>query len=270
MEKQKLIIGVLGCGYECEELIDRVLGPWITLKNNPNCPYQFIFSFVHGQFKEYVGLDGLKKPYIPNWAQGYKSSIDFFITPEPGSEAELRNLALRPLLQAGCDLIYLLDLQDEIYKAIEIEKTLKFVENNPFIAWFKGSLKNYVFDHRHYLAEPFTPARIYRTDYRGLKLKGFRFDNEMVYQDTVGRIGNNIVDHLQLPHLTLPKSVCWTTHYTWMSDEKGKKKCKYQAAHFGFDLCSYIWNDEKNVLEFNPAYYTRFNLPFPEVVEESS
>lgn len=270
METKKIVCGILGCGFECKELIDDVLAPWIHLKNDTNCPYKFIFSFVHGQFKEYVDLDGLKKPYVPDWAIEYKEHIDIFITPEPGTELELRNLALRPLIQAGCDLIYLLDLQDEVYKVSEIQKSLKFVDANPFICWFKGSFKNYVFDHKHYLSTPFTAARIYRVKYQEWRLGAFRHDNEMVYYkrspDSLGR-PENTIDHLQLPNLTIPKNICWVSHYTWPSNARGKSKYFYQVKRWGADLCSYKWNNEKNCLEFNPAYYIRTNQSVPEVIE---
>jgi hypothetical protein len=53
-------IGILLCGFECDELIDQVLTPWLEVKNK-NIDDQFIFSCVYGQFKEYADFFGKKK-----------------------------------------------------------------------------------------------------------------------------------------------------------------------------------------------------------------
>jgi hypothetical protein len=255
-----LKIGILGCGFNCEEHIHEVLSPWIELKKE--YPEVFHFSFVHRQFTEYVKINGLQEAKNPDWYPQYAPHLEFFSTGDPVSEAEARNVALMPLLDKQCDLIWLLDLQDEFYTREEILKIIQFVQDNPLVAWFKGSLKNYVFSDSCFLKEPFNPARIYRTKYNNYKLHGFRFDNEMVYHGTITR---DIKDHLVMPHLTIPQHIGWVRHLTWLNDEKSKKKAEYQRVRWGDSMCSYRWNHEENKLEFNPLYFKKFGKPLPEL-----
>jgi hypothetical protein len=259
-------IGVLLCAYSLPEYIPDCLAPWVEARARNLGGHTFVISAISVPFKEYKGKaeEDLESPVI---LQGYKDrgEIDYlFTTPKWEEEKVVRNTALNPLLEdEKCDIIILVDC-DENYILQEIEKIFKFVENNPFTVWFRGSLKNYIFDLYTYLKDPFCPARIYRVNPKGLKLYGFRFDNEMVYIDEQ----NRVIDHLDLPSLTIPKNIAWTVHKSWLSNSSSRDKTLYQALHFGPDFCSYRWNEEENKLEFNPNYFKKFGKTIPEVVVE--
>jgi hypothetical protein len=86
----------------------------------------------------------------------------------------------------------------------------------------------------------------------------------MVYISKNGEI----IDHAELSSLTIPKSLCWITHKTWISNEKTRLKTEYQKKHFGSSFCSYRWNYSENKLEFNPEYFQKFNKTFPKVLTD--
>jgi hypothetical protein len=259
-------IGVLLCSYSLPEYIHDCLRPWIEARQTKLGGHEFVISAISVPFKEYrdKAEEDAESPRI---LQEYKDKglIDYLFT-EPKWEEEkvVRNTALNPLLEVeNCDIIFLLNV-DEEYRLEEIEKMFSFVVRNPFIPWFRGSLKNYIFDRKTYLREPFCPARIYRTRLSNLRLYGFRFDNEMIYIDEQ----NRIIDHQQLPSLTIPKHICFATHWTWLSSEATKRKTEYQHTRWGSSMCGYKWDYERNRLVFNPEFYMARGLTFPETISE--
>jgi hypothetical protein len=52
-------------------------------------------------------------------------------------------------------------------------------------------------------------------------------------------------------------------HFSWLNNEKSKKKCEYQKRHFS-GVCGYKWNEKENKLEFNELYYRSIGqfIPF--------
>lgn len=262
-------IGVLACGYDCAEYIDKVLPPWITAKNMQLGGNDFIISIVHGQFKEYVELAGEESLIVPEWASRYKNGIDYIVSPPPGTETELRNLALRPLLEENCDIIILLDLQDEIYELNQIQTIFEYVFLEKWISWFKVSLKNYVFDEKTYLKDPFTPPRIFKVKTNGHILKAMSYDNDVIYEAIYMTPKGDIlkqVPHKELPNKTIPAHRAFIKHLTWLSNEKSKKKQKYQIKRW--NLCSFDWDSELNKLVFSKSYYDKLGQPFPETAKD--
>lgn len=266
-------IGFLMCGYECDEYIDRVLAPWVELKNQSSSD-QFVFSCVYGQFKEYAEMFGQQQVTKPEWANKYSDLIDNFILAEtPDSEANHRNLALKYLQDQQCDIIWLLDIQDEIYSLEGIKNIIQYVKSNEYYCWYSVSLKNYVFDEKTYLLDPFTPPRIFRTSFNGFKLKNFSFDNDPVYQDAkimdlpgidYSFDSTRYRSYKQFSNITIPVSVCGNVnHYTWLNNEKSKFKILYQNKHFN-GICGYKWNEQENKVEFNELYYRSIGqfIPF--------
>jgi hypothetical protein len=260
-------IGVIFCAYSLPEYISDSLRPWIEARQTKLGGSEFVISAISVPFKEYKDKTE-EDTESPKILQEYKEKglIDYLFTePKWEEEKTVRNTALNPLLEIEkCDIIFIADV-DEFYQVAEIERIIKFVERNPLTCWFRGSLKNYVFSNKEFLAQPFNPARIYRTKYNSYRLHGFRYDNEMIYHGTITR---DIQDHEYFPSLTIPKGVAFTTHWTWFSDENSKRKCLYQKERFGPDLCSYRWNDLENKLEFNPLYFKKFGKAIPETVKE--
>jgi hypothetical protein len=263
-------IGILFCGYRTIEYIDDSLTPWIRARAEKLGGNEFVISAVSAPFIEYKDTefaqdDGTQEVLRDYYKGGH---IDY-LEDNLGyvDERTARNAALKHLLSAGCEWVLLVD-SDEAYLIEEIYRIAKFVDANPFAVWFRGSLKNYVFDDKTYLRDAFTPARIYRTRIGHLTVLEFRFDNEVVYQADDGRQ----FDHLQLPCVQIPKNVAFTRHLTWISNAKSKSKLEYQKIHFkgaGPNSCSYRWNDAENKLEFNPLYYAKMGLPIPELVREN-
>ena len=262
-------IGCLFCGYRTIEYVRDSLLPWIQARADKLDGHEFVISAVSVPFIEYKGTefaqdDGTQEVLREQYKNG---NIDY-LEDNLGyvNEKTARNAALEHLLDAGCDWVWLID-SDEVMRLEEISRTISFVNSNPLVVWFRGSLKNYVFSRFTYLKTPFTPARIYRTRISWLRILGFRFDNEIVYQADDGRQ----IDHLQLPNMQIPKNICFCAHFSWLSDAKSKQKITYQATHFksaGPNSCSYRWNDAEDKLEFNPSYYAKMGLPIPELVHE--
>jgi hypothetical protein len=252
-------IGLLACGFDCEENIDKVLKPWVNLKSK----YDITISFVNCQFSEYSKFYGEEEVKDPNWLERHKNSIDYFFSILPASEAEARNCALAPLIENNVDFIWLLDC-DEFYTEEMIESIIKFISYDKFIAWYKLSFKNKVFTANQYLQEPFTPPRIFRTSVGKFKLDKLSWDNDFTY-----KAGDKEVSHLTLGHQTVPAKVAWIPHESWLNTLKNKKKIEYHHAHFGQGNCSYAWCEE-NGLIFNESYYNRYGLPFPVVLTENS
>ena len=262
MKSEILKIGILGCGYECDELIDRVLPPWFSIAKESK--HNFVFSFVYGQFKEYVDINGMKEICVPIWYNKYKNEIDYFFTPHPMSEKDMRNTALDPLLKEGCDIVILLDLQDELFSEENIENIIKFIKRDTLTTWFSFSYKNYVFNENTYLEDPFCPPRAFKVNSGSYILTAFYHDNEVYYTD----INGGTKDFKMLGSRNIPKNTCFIKHLTWLSDERSKNKVSYQSQRWGSSFCSYRWNYQENKLEFNPEYFQKFNKTLPKVLTD--
>ncbi len=257
-------IGVLGCAYDCDLVIDEVMKGWIEAFSQ-STNHQFVMSVVHAQFKEYADMFGAKPTIVPSWREKYREIISYFFTPAPCSEAEARDLALRPLLQEGCDLIILLDMSDEYFSCNQITSIIQFIEKNPLVPIFKFSLKNYVFDNKHYLKQPFTPQRAFRVTLDCLRLHSVSYDNNVGYQNC--KTGQIIPDSL-LSSLTIPKAIAWISHLSWVDSPKTRSKIDYQTLRWGQDGCGYWVDPKTNKLDFNPKFYANNGLPIPEVCQD--
>jgi len=256
-------IGCLATGFDCSENIDKVLEAWNALKQDKTFGHELVFSVVYGQFAEYAELFGKQEVKKPEWTEKYSDLIDYFTLCEPDSEANHRNLALKPLLDQNCDVIWLLDIQDEFYTVKNIKDIIGYILMNSYYCWYSVSLKNYVFDDKTFLLDPFTPPRIFKTSYNGFKFKKFAFDNDPVYidQNKTDLPGVNYdydstryISYKQFSNIVIPQNVCFCKHLTWLNNEKSKRKILYQNSHFR-GICGYKWNDKENKLEFNELYY---------------
>jgi hypothetical protein len=258
--------GILFCGYNMEEYIHQSLAPWVEAKNSNLLGYEFIISAVCLPFKEYKDQD-IKVDDTLDILIAYRdfNHIQYlFSEPKYCSEADARNLALKPLLDQGCDMIILWDA-DEIATLENIENILKYVELEKFISWFRFSYKNYVFDDKTYLAAPFTPPRLFRVNTNGYKLINFHWDNDITYQSEDCSIKE--YQH-SLPSKTIPAKTAFIKHLSWISNEKSKQKVNYQMAHFN-GVCSFAWDDKENKLVWNKEYFAKTGQPIPEVIRET-
>lgn len=258
-------IGCLFCAYNCDHSIDEVLKPWLEVKRRAT-PDQFILSFSYGQFKESADLFGAATIEYPAWYDRHKANVDHFQLLPPLSEAENRNAALRPLLEAGCDLIMLVDAQDEYFTVAQIDEIFNRVHLEKFVSWFSVPYRNFVFDRNTYLAENFCPPRIFRTKTNGWNLIDFYWDNDI-------RMGSSCFEFNKSCEKTcsykdLPTKLIKVEpvrHDSWLSNSISRGKVKYQMAHFG--RSGFKWNEIEDRLEFNEEYYQKLGQKIPEVIK---
>ena len=187
----------------------------------------------------------------------HDNKIDFFEILPPGlKEHEARNVALKYLLDAGVEIVWLLG-SDEIYSYEEINNAIKYVKKEEFITWFRIEFKNLVFDDKHYI-KGFNPGRIFRTNQNKLKIKEMYYDDDFLYTD-----GINNIDYKNLSHKQIPIHLCNPLHYTWLDDDRSKKKWEYQIKRWGKNGCSFFYENEKIV--FNKEFYKKNNISLPEI-----
>lgn len=262
-------IGVIAQGRNCADVLDDVLAPWIEAMKK----HDIHICLVTATFREMERLGEPPHNTDATWEKfeeysiKYSKNISSIKFNQYASEAQSRERGRQVLMakDVSADLIWLLDLSDEYYTAQQIDKIIDFVKSEPFSTWFRLSFKNYVFDKKTYLTAPFTPPRIWRTNIGGYKLSECVYDNDFVYVNA----GGAQISDKSLSNYIIPKSVAWIKHYSWLSDERGKKKCAYQAHHFIFGSgCSYRWNEKDNELEWNPAYFKKVGEVIPNTAKD--
>lgn len=92
-------------------------------------------------------------------------------------------------------------------------------------------------------------------------MHSFYYENDVYYLDE----NNNKIDYKQLSHLSIPKTIAHVDHYSWCGDKTYlQNKLKYQNHRYK-GICSYIWNNEKDCLDFNEDFYKMINQPTPQI-----
>jgi hypothetical protein len=253
-------IGVLLCAFQCEEHLDGVLKPWMEAQINND----IVISSVSVMFSEYADMqfnqdNTATKEKLVSYS-GQKQGIKYhYFGVGSQSEAKARNLALEPLKNENCDVIWLLD-GDEYYTLEEINKIIGFVKQQKFVNWFGINFKNFVFDGTVWV-DGFCPPRIFRTEIgKYYKLDEFYWDNDIHYKS---QSGDGLISYKELASFNIPKGFAHIKHLTWLNNEKTKRKVEYQIKHFGH--CSYRWNKEKNILEFDPDFHAKHRIPIPKL-----
>lgn len=258
-------IGFIYTSYNNYEYLMPSLKPLIDAKEDRVGGNEFIISAVSLPFEEYKDIapkDDKTSLILNKLIMSEK--IDYLTTnPEYIKEHDARTLAANPLLLDNCDFLWLVD-GDEFLSVKEIENTIKFIQKESFVDWFRLCYKNYVFDENHYLADSFTPPRIYRANKQyGCKFKGFNWDNDAYWDESDHRFYQK-----ELASMTVPKNIFNAKHYTWLSNENSKRKILYQNLHFQHGAgCAFRW-DEKIGLTWNNEYFLKTGLPIPEILEE--
>lgn len=241
-------LGIILSAYGLDEYVDACLSPWLSF----NIPISCV-SFQFENFEKQDNKNCLEKinKYIP-------SSSIFYNDSKILKEHEARNIALNDLKNKDIDTFLILDI-DEFYKKEEIINLLDYINSEDFdwVAWSKINFKNYIFDGKCW-TDGFCPPRVFKLQYQDFKLDRFYWDNDLVYKDD-----NKDVDYKYLSSSIIPKNKLHVKHMTWLNTERGKYKAEYQQKHFG--KCSYKWNSEKNVLEFNKQYYVEVKEPIPQI-----
>jgi hypothetical protein len=116
-----------------------------------------------------------------------------------------------------------------------------------------------VFSENQYI-EGFNPPRVFKVDTGFYKLNEVYWDNDLSY---CGKTTRDIQPYKNFASKTIPKTVIFPKHFTWLNDKRSKNKTKYQIKHFGH--CGYKWNETENKLEFDLDFYKKHNIPVPEV-----
>lgn len=258
-------IGVIFTGYGTRDLVEKSLNPWIDLR----CQYlgQFdrqtniLICGVSVKFAGFEGKDDGTRDYLRGMAADW--DIDYLIDgPDNIPEIVARGMALKYLIDSGADTIIQWD-SDEVTNAEELGKMLRFIDQNEFITSFRFSYKNLVFTPDQYLEEPFTPMRVHRVKNGSYIAYDFWDDNNIMYRGTITR---DFRRDIGFSNLTIPPTIFNPEHWTWLSDERSKKKCEYQNRRWGH--CSYKWDENKNELIFNNEYFKKMNLPYPKVLKK--
>lgn len=251
-------VAISAIGYECMEHLSNVLRPWENLRINGKL--DFSLSVAHGIFPETYQLgfpiestDGSHRLIQDN------PIIDNFVFLDtPTYEKDIRNASLPYLFKERFDLLWLLDLQDEIYTEEDIQRIINFVISpiNFDIDWFKINFKNYIFENNCWI-DDFVVPRIWKNPTRdNVKIKNFHYDNEIAYEDKSVAANR--------PFKVVPKSLAFIKHLSWVgSKDYLERKINFQKIHYGD--CSYKWDLDKGSLAFNDEYYLKYNKPKPEL-----
>jgi hypothetical protein len=251
-------IGILCNFYGFPQYIDRVLENWVHIKN---C----VFASASCKFDQYLEINYLKEDNetINILKNKYSNIFQYIHANKTSNDSTVRNHPLVYLLNKQVDYIWLLD-QDEFYSKDEIENIINFVKLQEFVPYFKINFKNYFNDENHWV-DGFCPPRIFKVKTNNLILDRFYFENDIVYKDK----NNNDIDYKSLAHIEIPKNIAHVKHYSWCGDKEFlKNKVKYQNLRYK-GICSYIWNEEKNILELNEDFYKKYNIEKPKIYEDT-
>ena len=258
--------GIIYCGYNTEEYVVDSITPFLERDN-------FVVSAVSVPFAEYKEVDDLEDSTTDILRELVTQRKLRYLVDQPRfvQEHEARNHALAHLSKYNIDYIWLVD-SDEIYTPKQIDDICDYVEASD-ANFFKLSLKNFVFDKKHHLEEPFCPPRIFKTKLDiPAALSEFYWDNDVSYM-CAGRlsvwgeefVSAQLFSYERLQELqgieTISPNIAFIDHYSWLNNEIGKRKVAYQLEHFGH--CSYNWNEEKECLEFDEEFYKKNDMTIP-------
>ena len=255
-------IGIIFCAFQMEDYVQRSISPWIEARDTKVGGHEFVICAVSQPFVGFE-VDELDKTQSILVALHEDGQIDHVISgSEPVKEVDARGAALRWLLAQGVTLTWMAD-SDEFTTLAEVGSVLRFVQSRPGITAFRGSLKNYILDERTYMVEPFNPMRIHRTDSGSYTAYSFWDDNNVLYRGSITRDFKRDID---FPTLTIPRTVCFTPHMSWTSDERGRRKQAYQRARWVH--CSFKWNEKVGKLEWDESYFAKTGEPIPETAQD--
>lgn len=239
-------IGIILTGFGMADYVDACLKSWISARSQRLEDHEFIICAVSVHFAAFPdSYDDGTIAKLRNFVNS--EEIDHLITEPNGiEETKARGLAFEWLKEKDIDIVWQVDI-DEQYTEQDISRILRYVENQPYMAAFRISFKNYVFNTKTYLAEPFTPMRIHRMKFGPMEPVGFWADNNMYYK-------TNTSEHLtrddSLATIVIPSTCAWVRHITWQSDARSRRKVQYQLARWG--NCTFRWDNSKGLV-FDPS-----------------
>ncbi len=257
-------VGCIFAAWQCVDLLPASLAPWVEAKRSRLGGHEYTICAVSVPFEGFPQEETRDNTRYKLGALANYGEIDHVVVSDkPIKETDARGKALQWLVAQGCDTLWQVDA-DEVYTHEDITRILAFVAPNSLIPWFRLSLRNAVFDERTFLTEPFTPPRVHSVRVRGYEASGFWDDNNVLYRGVLTRDMKPDVDFASM---TVPSTIAWPKHYSWLSNARSKAKIGYQLQGRGWPECSFRWDETKG-LQFNEAYYTKRGLSLPEVVRE--
>ena len=250
--------------------IDLVLKPWREFGQNSD--NTIIKSVVSYTFQENREIFSAKENEDTIQYLKTLKDIDFLFSDEDEltgtfQEANVRDAALQFLKNNNVDVICIWD-GDEYATVDQLNNIFSYVKKYEDFCWYSISYKNYVFNEKTFLVDPFTPPRIFRTSFYNLKINRFYLDNDISY-NIEGQEGEYRFQGF--PHKIIPKEVAWIKHYSWLSNERSRRKVIYQKKHFGKygGECSYAWDEKNNKLIFDLDFHKKRGLMIPETAYEN-
>ena len=249
-------LGVIFCGYDCAELLGKSLVPWFKAKQKADIKV----VGVHGLFKEnrQLGLEDndfktqkeLKTYLNPHGLDSLYLQNDYSMLEDElfETEAQIRHHGFELLAEFRPDYVTLWDGDEEADES-SILKLHSFIQSEPSVAWFKIHYRNLIFSESLY-SKDFAPPRIFKSQFGAWRLNGCYWDNDFDYFDNYGNRRN----YDSFPYGEIPESVCNPLHWTWLDNERSKKKVNYQMKHFGH--CGFKIDDTGH-LAFNSDYYKK-------------
>lgn len=266
-----MIIGCIFTAFNMEDYLPQSIAPWVAARVGRLDDHQFVICAVSVPFTGFPN-EGCDQTADILHKHLEDKEIDHLITgDDPMAETEARGAALTWLKTQDVDVIIQVDA-DEVYSERDISRIFRFVGANPFVPTYRLSLKNYFQTTTTYLADPFTPMRIHQvrlpaTKAGVLEASGFWADNNVYYQLP----GGAPVRDDQFACLTIPSSVAFVKHWSWLSTDRSRRKVEYHENHFtsrpaGF-RSSYRWDGEHGLV-FNEGYYAYVGQPLPRLLKD--
>lgn len=254
--------GIIFSAYNTIDYVAHSLAAWMMARQKKLNGHEFYICAVNVKFAQF---ENDKEDGTREILQYYLDSglIDNLITgPDNIPETTARSMALQDCIKKKCDYIWQYD-SDEFISKEQIANIIEFVEENKFIDWFRLSYRNYVFDDKSFLEEPFTPPRIHKT-----KTTMDAFVAERFWDDNNIEFGGKdwTMKDIELPGIIVPKSVAWIKHLTWLNNERSRKKVEYQMQRWGH--CSFKWTESG--LAFDEEYFKKIGQSIPKLLRESS
>lgn len=252
--------GIIFVGYNCADLIQRSLTPWVEAKRGGLGGHTYLIAAVSVPFL------GFEQPPEPDSTHSYlhqsrlREDIDHVIMNHvPVRETEARGAALKWLVEQRADYLWQVD-SDEIYTQDNIARIANTVLANPFMAWWRLSFRNIVFTEFQWLAECFTPPRLHKVLLNRFRATEFWDDNNILY---CAVDDGEILRDIDWAAFTIPANIAAPAHYSWLNNDRSRRKIDYQNSR-GWS-CGYRWDINRGLC-FNEEYYIRRGLPLPEVI----
>lgn len=256
-------LGIIYCCWESADTLVQSISPWLAARESYLGGHTYTICVVACPFRGFPQPEALDQTVAMVRQYRAKGEIDMIVSsPSPITEVEARTSALTWLRDSQAVEATIMVDSDEVFTERDITGLTTFMEATPFVAWYRLSLTNLVFDAQTRLVEPFTPPRVHRmhlTSPFSLTATAFYEDNNVMYDQAPG-VNRSVQRDTDLASMTVPPSACAPLHYSWLSNLRSKQKVEYQRSRWG--CCSFKWSDVGG-LSFDLDYFKERGLIIP-------